>query len=203
MRYPELATELVGLLENDQSEKKDFARRYFNATDKAALEPEKLQLQSNTEQRSRRMLEILAEIGEPSLSNIGDQGAMAMSVLASHDISSALDKVLTAFERVYARDKRDCRYQSIPAMFDASRLAKHRPQRFGTQWFFDDTMHPFLPTVEDFEHVNERRQEYGIEPLRWPKSLAIPESEQPWLTKPITDLIMRDPTSKEYEQNVT
>jgi len=46
--------------------------------------------------------------------------------------------------------------------------------------------------------MTDRRAEYGIEPLRWPKSLAFPESEQPWLQKPLSDLIMRDVTEAEY-----
>lgn len=202
MRYPEYAHELEQLLAADQTEKKDFARRYFAVKNGPQLDADRQLLKANTQKRGACTLEILDHIGEPSLSNIGAEGALAMSVLASHDDPVVLDRVLAAFEQVYKRDKVDCRYQSIPVMTDASRLAKHRPQRFGTQWFFDENMYPFLPTVEDFEHVNERRQEYGIEPLRWPKSLAIPESEQPWLARPLNELVMREPTTEEYESNL-
>lgn len=52
--------------------------------------------------------------------------------------------------------------------------------------------------VDDFAHVNERREGYGIDPLRWPKSLAIPEPEQPWLKRPLAELVMREPTEAEY-----
>lgn len=203
MKYLQLATELAQLLEADQIEKKDFARRYFASGDPSQFDAEKAELERNTKERSARMLQILKEVdGEPSLSNIGTDGALAVSVLASHDGPEVLDAVLEAFEALYQKDRNDCRYQSIPAMADASRLAKRQPQRFGTQWFFDDTKYPFLPTVEDFEHVNERRQEYGIEPLRWPRSLAMPESAQPWLSRPLEDMVMRDPTDDEYAANL-
>lgn len=202
MKYPQYAQELTQLLEADQKEKKDFAQRFFTTSDDSQFATEKQTLIANTRKRTARMLQILDEIKEPSLSNIGNEGALAISVLASHDEPAVLDKILAAFQAVYEQDKNDCRYQSIPAMVDASRLAKHQPQYFGTQWFFDDNKYPFLPIVEDFEHVNERRREYGIEPLRWPKSLAIPESEQPWLSKPLGELIMREPTAQEYTTNL-
>ncbi|MDB5185152.1 MAG: hypothetical protein JWN38_960 [Candidatus Saccharibacteria bacterium] len=202
MKYPQYAQELSQLLDADQKEKKDFARRFFTAKDNAQLEADRQRLIANTKNRTARMLQILDEIKEPSLSNVGDEGALAISVLASHDEPAALDIVLASFQVVYDRDKNDCRYQSIPPMVDASRLAKRQPQCFGTQWFFDKNKYPFLPIVEDFEHVNERRGEYGIEPLRWPKSLAIPESEQPWLAKPLKELVMREPTAEEYTANL-
>jgi len=202
MKYPQCAQELSQLLDEDQKEKKDFAQQFFAAKDNAQFEAERQHLIANTKKRTARMLQILDEIKEPSLSNVGDEGALAISVLASHDEPPVLDIVLASFQVVYDRDKDDCRYQSIPAMVDASRLAKRQPQYFGTQWFFDDDKYPFLPIVEDFEHVNERRREYSIEPLRWPKSLAIPESEQPWLSKPIEQLVMRAPTAEEYNANL-
>jgi hypothetical protein len=65
-------------------------------------------------------------------------------------------------------------------------------------WLSNENNEPFLPTVQDFEGVNERRAEYDIEPLRWPKSLAIPVSKQPWLKRPLSKLVMRDPTIEEY-----
>lgn len=202
MKYPQYAQELTQLLEADQKEKKDFAQRFLMASDDSQFENEKQNLIANTRKRTARMLQILDEIKEPSLSNIGNEGALAMSVLASHDELTVLDKILAAFQAVYEHDKNDCRYQSMPAMVDASRLAQRQAQYFGTQWFFDDNKYPFLPMVEDFEHVNERRREYGIEPLRWPKSLAIPESEQPWLSKPLEELVMREPTVQEYATNL-
>lgn len=123
-----------------------------------------------------------------------------MSVLATHGSLTASKQVLGAFSRLYNFDKGTVRFQSIPAMTDWICVLERRPQVFGTIWLFDQRKYPFLPTVEDFEHINERRVEFNIEPLHWPKSLAIPESQQPWLREPLDNHNMREPSDKEYEK---
>lgn len=198
MKYPDYATELMELLKADQIEKRKVGNAYFHAG-KQELESLKTSLRQHTQERTKRMLAILDTIGEPSISNVGINGAQAISVLAVHD-PAALEKVLDAFVTLYEKKRSDTYYQAIPSMTDLSLIMAGKPQRFGTQWLFDENKQPFLPTVEDFEHVNERRAEYGIEPLRWPKSLAIPESEQPWLKQPLSKLVMRNPTDRERKE---
>lgn len=202
MRYPEYAAELVQLLQDDQAEIRTVGRAYFQTSDKSALKSMQATLKQKTCQRTRRMLQILEEIGEPSLSSIGADAAQAVSVLALHDTLDVLKKVLTVFVVLYEKDKKDTYYQAIPSMTDWVLILEGKPQRFGTQWLFDTNKQPFLPPVEDFEHVNARRKEYGIEPLRWPKSLTMAESEQPWLKRPLSELIMREPTAQEREENM-
>lgn len=202
MRYPRFAEELAQLLEEDQKAIKRLSRTHYWHEDVSPEErhkqtaAHKLQIRRRTE----RMLKILHDIGEPSISNIGHEGAIAISVLAIHDAQRALSPVLEKFEQLHAAAPEDCHYQSIPPMTDCLLILQRKPQRFGTQWLFDKNKCPFLPTVEDFAHVNERRAAYGLEPLRWPKSLAIPASEQPWLKQPLSEMIMRNPTPKEFEQ---
>ena len=197
--YPKQAKELVQLLEEDQAEKRAVGAAFFHTQDKAELEAQRAVLPEKTRQRSVRMLEILKQIGEPSISSIGSEGAQAVSVLAVHDSINTLRQILRAFTLLYERDRNDTYYQAIPTMTDRLLLLERKPQLYGTQWMFDEHKQPFLPTVQDFEHVNERRAEYGIDPLRWPKSLAIPESEQPWLKWPLSELVMRTPTNAEYQ----
>ena len=199
-KYPEYAKELARLLEDDQKQKKELARKFL-AGDSRYISEERAVLKAKARQRATRMLQILDDIREPSISKIGDDGALAMSVLASHDNADTLRTVLEKFNQLHRDDRENCRHQSIPAMTDAFLVTKREPQRFGTQWFFDQQQYPFLYPVEDFERVNERRLEYDIEPLRWPKSLAIPESEQPWLARPLSELVMREPTELEYKLN--
>jgi len=200
MKYPEYATELVDLFNADQAEKKALGKAFFYESDELIKQKQKI-LKEKTLKRTQRMLEILAIIKEPSISNIGAEGAQAISVLALHDKLEVIKQVLNLFNELYQNHKDDTYYQAIPSMTDIVLILEHKPQYFGTQWFFDAKKEPFLPTVKDFDTVNERRSEYGIEPLRWPRSLAIPESEQPWLKKPLSGLIMREPTDKEREQS--
>jgi len=197
--YSQQAQVLFAFLKTDQEEWRTVGRLYFQES-KATVDAERTKLKQRVYARAKRMLAMLGEIGEPSISNIGAEAAQAVSVLATHTGGETLQKVLAAFNAIYERDKNDAFYQAIPAMTDWLLLQEHKPQRFGTQWLFDESKQPWLPTVEDFEHVNERRAEYGIEPLRWPKSLAIPEAEQPWLKRPLSELVMRKPTATEHAE---
>lgn len=196
--YDSQAKELIALLQEDQAEIKKLGRDFFTCSPEE-YESRQQASREHIRRRMDRALEVMAEVGTPSIGNIGAEAAQALSVLALHD-GVALKEVLRAFDDVYSADKQDCYYQAIPAMTDWLLLLERKPQRFATQWLFDDTKQPFLPTTEDFSCVNERRAEYGIEPLRWPKSLAIPESDQPWLTRPLSELTMRDLTDEEYRR---
>jgi len=157
------------LLEADQLEKREAARTYFEDAGSIETKREQAALAENARKRSKRMLEILDEVGQPSLTNIGTDAAIAVSVLATHSSLSTMHKILTAFSNCYNQESENTHYQSIPALTDWVLILERKPQRFGTQWLWDESKEPFLPTVEDFAHVNERRAKYDIEPLRWPK----------------------------------
>ena len=196
--YTKQAKELVKLLEADQVEKREVARTYFEHANSIDTKRQQTALTENARKRSKRMLEILDEVGQPSLTNIGSDAAIAVAVLATHSSLSTMHYVLTAFTNCYDQDRENTHYQSLPAVTDWVLILERKPQRFGTQWLWDENKEPFLPTLEDFEGVNNRRAKYGIEPLRWPKSLAIPVSKQPWLRRPLSEMVMRNPTDKEY-----
>lgn len=200
LRYPQYAQELTDLLQQDQNEWRSFWRSFNNKQNEPSFKIEFERVRRAQHARTERMLEILDDIEAPSLTNIGAQAAQAVSVLALHDSLPVLKQVLQSFEQCYARDASDTYMQAIPSMTDRRLLLERKPQMFGTQWEGDGSGIPFLPTVADFERVNERRATYGIEPLRWPKSLAIPEIEQPWLKSPLSELVMRDLTDDEFEK---
>jgi hypothetical protein len=200
IKYPAQAQELVQLLKEDQEERRATGKAYFQAVDNTNLKLHRATLAKNAQQRVQRVLQILNEVGEPSLSNIGEEAAQAVSVLAVHGSLDSLRRILAAFIDLYEQYPDDTYYQAIPSMTDWVLVLERKPQRFGTQWLFDYNRQPYLPPVEDFEHVNKRRAKYDIEPLRWPRSLAIPESEQPWLKRPLSELVMREPTDEEYAE---
>lgn len=199
--YSAQAAELIQLLQEDQKEGIAFAKEYLETPDKSKLAAEKAEQHKRITARAKRALEILDEIKEPTLSNIGEDGAQALSILTIHASHDALKKCLIAFEECDAKDKANTYYKAIPSMTDWALIMEHKPQKFGTQWLFDSNNYPFLYPVEDFEHVNERRVEYGIEPFRWPRSMAWPEEKQPWLKRPLSEAAMRMPTEQEYTDN--
>jgi hypothetical protein len=198
MKYPDQSAALLRLLKIDQKEWKEFAHaEYVEKASRTEIEKLRKTLLERVDNRAHEAMDILDQIGEPSIINIGGEAAQALSILATHHSLEATKRVLESFETLYKKAPQDTYKESIPAMTDWLAVLEHRPQRFGTIWLFDDKQYPFLPNVEDFEHVNERRESYGIEPLRWPRSLVIPETDQPWLLRPVSEANMRQPTSAE------
>lgn len=201
MKYPNHSATLLKLLKTDQKEWKEFAHaKYAEKASPAEIDQLRQALQKRVGSRARKALEILDVIGEPSVSNIGGEAAQALSILATHHSLLTTKRVLEAFEALYKNAPEDTFKESIPAMTDWIAVLEHKPQRFGTIWLVDEKQYPFLPTVEDFEHVNERREAYGIGPLRWLKSLVIPIKDQPWLLRPVSEAVMREPTSAELAE---
>ena len=198
--YPKLAKELVQMLAEDQTEKRKLGQIFFDTNKSVALNAEQVASIGNSGIKAKRVLEILHEVEEPSLTKIGAEAAQAMSVLALHASLTGMKHVLAAFNACYKRQPKNTYFQAIPSLTDCILVLEHKSQQFGTQWLWDNNKEPFLPPVQDFKNVNKRRKQYGVEPLHWPKSLAIPDSRQPWLKRPLSELIMREPTDEEYNE---
>ncbi|MES2971780.1 MAG: hypothetical protein V4702_05660 [Patescibacteria group bacterium] len=200
MNYPTQASELIRLLKDDQTEWREFAKVEFEADYKSSLNQQRAELRKRVHLRAQKTLRILDEIGEPTLSNIGADAAQAMSILALHDSLKSLRKVLSVFILCYEKNRDTAYFQAIPSMTDWLLVLGRKPQQFGTIWLLDSNKEPYLPIVKDFANVNERREQYGIGLLHWPKSLAISEKKQPWLKRPLSELIMRKPTDEEFRE---
>src|ERR1035437_7101258 len=155
INYPKQAKELIQLLDEDQEKKREVGRLYFESKDKTSLKSKQAELLKSSRLQSKRMLEILDEIGEPSLSNIGADGAQAMSVLALHGSLNTMKQVLATFNDCYRRNRDDAYYQAIPSLTDCILNLERKPQRFGTQWLFDENKEPYMPPIED--RSEERR----------------------------------------------
>jgi len=201
MRYPHLSKELTDLMAEDQLEVRALGRLYVAEGGSKRYEAEQVAAHRHIDARTRRALEILDEIREPRLSYIGRDGSLALSVLALHATQADLEKVLRAFRHLFGQNRDDCAYDLIPAMQDLLLIQRGEPQEFGAQWLLSvEDNYPFLPTVAGFttiDELNERRATYGREPLAWPNFIAMTEEQQPWLKRPLTELVMRAPTDQE------
>lgn len=204
MKYPKQSQTLVDLLFKDQQEWRAYAKaQYVDKLSQDELDMLKDKLRHKVVKRAESALRILDEIeNKPSLDYISSEAATALSVLATHHSLDSTKKVLVAFEQCYQDSPNTTQKQSIPAMTDWVAILEGKPQVFGTIWLFDKNLYPFLPTIQDVENINQKRKEYGIEALRWPKSLAIPEKDQPWLKRPVSEAIMRSPTNAELHELV-
>lgn len=110
--------------------------------------------------------EVVAVIGWPVPSQGGDEGAAAAWLVLQHAIGDP------EFQRAMLPVLWECASRGeIPAvqaayLEDRVRAFEGRPQRFGTQWDWDQHGELSLtPPVEDPDTVDDRRAEVGLPPL--------------------------------------
>lgn len=132
---------------------------------------------------AERLAAILDEHGWPGRSLVGDDGAEAAWLVVQHAIGDpalqrrARDLLGEAVRRGEAEP------WSWACLDDRIRTFEGRPQRYGTQFDWDDdgTLSP-LP-IEDPERVDQRRAELGLESLdqrvRAMRERAAREGERP------------------------
>ncbi len=179
VRYPQYQEELAKLVEEDQVE----ARGHYQKLRALALESEKQtlssQLKDHSHQRAERMMRILAEIKEPSISNVGISGSEAVSLLALHSYLDEMKQVLVTYEAVFKRNPDNVYKESIPSLTDRIMVLEQRTQLYGNNWSVDKNGKFFLIPVQDFEHMNERRAKFGLGPRMRPTVYAIGEEKYP------------------------
>jgi hypothetical protein len=201
MEYPELASELIALLEADQREFREFAKLYHAAEPvRRVLDAHRARLRINSRKRAKRMQEIVRLISRPTISRVGIEASEAIAVIALHSTEQTMREVLKLFTTCYAEEPDDVYYQVIPALLDRTLILEHRKQKFGSQWMQGEDGFSFLYPIEDFAHVNERRVEYGLEPLRRPRIVALIDPGQPLVNIPATISDQRLPSEKEFQE---
>ncbi len=85
-------------------------------------------------------------------------------MLALHSYLDEMKKVLAAYQKVYKRNPDDVNKESIPSLTDRIMVLEQRTQLFGNNWMLDKKGKYFLVPVKDFEHMNQRRAKYGLNP---------------------------------------
>lgn len=202
MKYPELRKELLAMLKEDQRKVRACSKAYRRAPRAASTYDIRDQFILSSQERIKRALEILDEIGAPTVENIGADGSQAISVLALHSRLSVMKKVLSSFEENYAKDSGSVYFEAIPSLADRILIIERKRQRFGTQWMLGADGKFFLPSVEDFEHMNERRAVHGLGKSKHPIDLTfgVPKHGPPRPETQESD--QRWPTNQEYQDFV-
>jgi len=117
------------------------------------------------DRNAARLGTILDERGWPGRSLVGEDGAEAAWRAAQHAIAqpALMRRALALLWDAVARDEAPARQAAM--MEDRVRTFEGRPQRYGTQFDWDEggQMSP-LP-IEDEAGVEERRRAVGLEPL--------------------------------------
>ncbi len=148
VEFPEIAEELkvMHVVDQDMREKGiiDF-EQWDENIDK-----------NNTE----RMKQIIVQIGWPTVSKVGKEGAKYAWLLVQHaDHDVEFQKSCLILMKEQNTDEVELR--DIAYLTDRICVNSNIPQVYGTQ--FRDTNDVFTPKeIEDIEHVDERRKQMGL-----------------------------------------
>ena len=112
------------------------------------------------EANARRLREIIAQYGWPTVSMVGVRGATAAGMIAIAYRDTAFQaEVLSLMEPLLQRDE-------VPAMYYAALFdAEHTPQRYGNNMECRDGRFEPTKPVEDPQHLAERRAALGLPKL--------------------------------------
>lgn len=199
MISPELSAELIKLAADDQTEIKNHYQqlKLLSESEQIALNNE---LQDHCHVRASRMMEILSIIKEPSITNIGQKGSGAVSLLALHSYFDEMKEVLKAYQAVHDKDPGDVYAESIPSLVDRIMIFEERMQLYGNNWMKDKNGNFFLIPVKDFASMNSRRAKFGLGPRMKPTILAIGENKYP-LSKGLAEFSdQKELTDQEYKE---
>ena len=149
VQFPEIASEIDAMAKVDQDMRE-------HADDGSWDDSVDLR---NTE----RMREIVAQIGWPTISKIGEQSSSHAWLLVQH-----ADRNVEFQEQCLALMKQEpageVARRNIAMLDDRIHVNRGIPQVYGTQFTQIKGKHVPRP-IEDEEHVDERRKQMGMEPL--------------------------------------
>lgn len=199
MQYPQYRKELLQLLKIDQREVRRCAQAYKIDPYSSETANLRIQFTASAKKRLEQALVLLNVIGYPTIAAVGSDGSQALSVLALHGRLDQMKKVLVLYEQCERASPGCTHPEALPSLVDRVRICEGRRQVFATQWMLGADGRFFLPPVEDFAKLNERRATHGLPPSRHPVSLAggVPAHDIPRQMTQETD--QRQPTVQEFE----
>lgn len=144
-----LAAEILAMADEDQRMRREVSAsgRSWDA--------------SVDERNTRRMQEIVSEIGWPTRSKVGAQAEHMAWLLVQHAELEFQKKCLALMER---EPTDEVCPRHLAYLDDRVRIRDGRPQRYGTQLQKSADGWQALPT-EDPEDLDARRQAVGLEPI--------------------------------------
>lgn len=107
--------------------------------------------------------EVIKQYGWPGKSLVGEDGARAAFLLAQHSPSPVFQKRCLELLKT-AVNQNDADVKHLAYLTDRVLISDGKPQLYGTQGTEKNGVIVPLP-LEDEEHVDERRQSIGLEPM--------------------------------------
>jgi hypothetical protein len=150
IEFPDIASEIIRMYEIDQDmREKNLQNDYWD--------------EEVDRKNTKRMKEIVNEIGWPSISRVGSEASMSAWLLvqhADHDVEFQ-SHCLTLMKDL---PEGEVGSENIAMLTDRVMINQGKPQVYGTQ--FKQVNGAHVPKdIEDIEHVDERRKSMGLDTL--------------------------------------
>lgn len=150
--YPQIAAELRAMVEADQD------MRQKNLQDDGVWD------ESVDKRNTETLREIVAKIGWPTRSKVGEEGMQNAWLLVQH-ADRDVDFQTRCLELMKAESMEEVDQKLVAYLEDRVRVNQGKSQLYGTQFIDRDGTFGPRP-IEDEEHVDERRAEKGMEPMK-------------------------------------
>lgn len=149
--YPQIAAELKAMVEVDQD------MREKNLQDDGVWD------EGVDKRNTEKLKEIVAKIGWPIRSKVGEEGMQNAWLLVQH-ADRDKDFQIYCLELMKAESTGEVDRKRIAYLEDRIRVNHGKLQLYGTQFIDHEGIFGPRP-IEDEEHVNERRAEMGMESI--------------------------------------
>jgi Family of unknown function (DUF6624) len=113
---------------------------------------------------TRRMKEIVQQIGWPTISKVGKQASQRVWLLVQH-ADHDRDFQKSCLDLMKAQLLGEVRPCDIAYLEDRVRVGEGRSQLYGTQFTIDASGRFGPEPIEDMEHIDERRKAVGLRTL--------------------------------------
>jgi hypothetical protein len=111
---------------------------------------------------TNRLKEIVSAIGWPTISKVGDEASTAAWLLVQHADFEFQQKCL---ELMKVEPESEVSGRDRAFLDDRVRVRLNQPTLYGTQFYRDNNGLLSVCSIEDKEHLNERRATVGLEPF--------------------------------------
>lgn len=171
VRYPKVRKRLLELMKEDQEDRLS-GRFWSDPTNPDSRLWEGLVARDNM--RAIEMLKLLEQIKVLSARNIGLDGSRAVWVIAVHNMSHDIQRlVLKKMRHLYYKDKGQVFYPGIPyivdvLMVESAQSIEEARQLYGTRSYYDSKGRERPFKILRPETLNERRKKFGLGPYRGP-----------------------------------
>ncbi len=156
------------------------------------------QLAQRCHSRAKEMMHIISQIGQPTFENIGIDGAKAVSVLTLHSFKNIMKQMLGIYNAMLLNENTDFYMRAIPPLTDKLMILEEKLQYYGTNWNTTNNGEFYLIPIKDFSNVNQRRAQFGMEPVKKPVVLSIGQNKHPLGTGDATETDQKPMTDEEY-----